>query len=182
MGLRARVTRQPKNKWPQLVRKSKQQDILDDEFRRHRALRILAVVCILAVLGWIFVALFAPGLKYQVAQTPTTAIDSPEFLRELEALTDSRLSRNNRIESLPNGENFYEAEIAAMKQARHEASAIRARLRMAGRAVAASTIDASPGTRIRRWGDGASPRSQITNEQHAILSRRHLQHPQMPRA
>ncbi len=118
MGLKARVSRQPKNKRPQLVGKSKQ-DILDSEFRRHRTLRILAVVCILAVLGWLFVALFSPGLKYQLTQAPSAALDSPEFLREVEALTDARITRNNHIEALPNGENFYEAEIAAMQQAQH---------------------------------------------------------------
>ena len=119
MGLRARVTRHVRTKRPELVRKPKKQDLLDDEFRRHRALRILAAVCIVAVVVWLAVALFAPGLKYQLAQTPAAALDSPEFLRVLEALADSRISRDNRIEALPNGENFYEAEIAAMSQARH---------------------------------------------------------------
>jgi cardiolipin synthase len=119
MAIRARLTRQHKSKQPQLVRKGKQQDVLDAEFRRHRALRIFAVVCILAVVVWVFVAFFSPGLNYQMAQAPRAAIDSPEFLREVEALADSRISRNNRIEALPNGENFYEAEIAAMRQARH---------------------------------------------------------------
>src|SRR5947207_4883140 len=119
MGIRARITRQTKTKRPQLVGKGKQQDVLDAEFHRHRLLRILAVVCILAVLGWVAVALFSPGLKYQITQPITAALDSPEFLRELEGLTNSRITHNNRVEALTNGEIFYEAEIAAMQQARH---------------------------------------------------------------
>ncbi len=114
-----RLGARPQKKQPHLVRRSKQQDLLDAEFRRHRALRIIAVVCIVAVFGWLFVAFFSPGLKYQLVQPPAAAIDSPEFLREIEALTDSRITRNNRIQEFPNGENFYEAEIAAMQQARH---------------------------------------------------------------
>ena len=120
MGIRARVTGQTKKKkQPQLVRRGKQQDALDAEFHRHRMLRILAVVCILAVLGWIAVALFSPGLKYQLTQPIAAPLDSPEFLRELQGLTNSRITDNNRVEALTNGENFYEAEIAAMQQARH---------------------------------------------------------------
>src|SRR5437868_14524159 len=110
MAIRARVSRQTKkSKQPQLVRKGRQQDVLDAEFRRHRALRILAVVCIVAVLGWVAVALFSPGLKYQLTQPITAPLDSPEFLRELEGLTNSRVTHNNRVEALTNGENFYEA-------------------------------------------------------------------------
>ncbi len=118
MGTRARVTRDTKAKRPELVQnKGKKQGIVDAEFRRHRILRILAVVCILAVLSWVIVGLFSPGIRYDLAQPPAAAIDSPDFMRELEGLTDSRISRNNRIQDLPNGENFYEAEIAAMQQA-----------------------------------------------------------------
>ncbi len=112
MATRARVTGQHQ-------RSKQQQDVLAQEFRRHQALRIIAVICILAVVGWLAVAFFSPGPKYRLAQAPTAALDSPEFLRQIEALTDARISRNNHIDALVNGENFYEAEIAAMEQARH---------------------------------------------------------------
>jgi cardiolipin synthase len=45
-------------------------------------------------------------------------LDSPEFVRELEALVSSHAAPNTLIEPLPNGVNFYEAEIQAIAQAR----------------------------------------------------------------
>src|SRR5947209_8650330 len=42
---------------------------------------------------------------------------SMEFARALEALTDSRMFGNTRVEVLPNGEHFYEAELAAIRNA-----------------------------------------------------------------
>src|SRR5512142_3412482 len=104
MPNRAGAGKQQKTNRPQLVRKDKgQQDVLAAEFRRHKILRIVAVICILAVVGWLFVAMFSPGLKYQLAHPITAPLDSPEFLRDLEGLTDARISSNNRIEALPNG-------------------------------------------------------------------------------
>jgi len=40
-------------------------------------------------------------------------------LNELEALVSSKITRNNQIEVIENGENFYQAELEAMRQARH---------------------------------------------------------------
>ncbi|HKS75088.1 MAG TPA: phospholipase D-like domain-containing protein, partial [Terriglobales bacterium] len=46
-------------------------------------------------------------------------IDSPAFLNELEPLVNSKITRNNQIEVIENGDHFYEAELDAMRQARH---------------------------------------------------------------
>ncbi len=105
---------------PHLVPKSRgHEDVLAAELRRHKALRIIAVICTVAVIGWLLVQFVAPPLKYKLLEKPRAALDSPEFLRNLEGLTNCHISHNNQIEALPNGDKFYEAEIAAMRQARH---------------------------------------------------------------
>ena len=57
-------------------------------------------------------------------------------MRQLEALASSRAVANTLIEPLPNGVNFYEAEIQAIAQARKSVigwltSSLKARLRSA---------------------------------------------------
>jgi cardiolipin synthase A/B len=92
---------------------------LAQEFEQHRTLRIIAAVSILAIGTLILVGLFAPGLEYSLVARPGLAVDAQPFLNELEALGSSKITRNNQIEVIENGENFYRAELEAMRQARH---------------------------------------------------------------
>lgn len=89
------------------------------EFDQHEALRIIALIAILAFASLILAGLFAPGLKYSLATTPKYSVDAPQFLDEIEPLVNSKLTRNNSIEVLENGENFYAAELDAMQHAQH---------------------------------------------------------------
>jgi cardiolipin synthase A/B len=103
-------------------RRSKQQP--DDgplarEFERSEALRIVAVVAMIALLTWILAALFAPGPKYSLAARPDAPVQSDAFVNQLEPLVNSDFTRDNTVDVLPNGENFYEAELQAMRQAQH---------------------------------------------------------------
>jgi len=82
-------------------------------------LRIIALIAILAFASLILAGLFAPGLKYSLATTPKYSVDAPQFFDELEPLVNSKLTRNNSIEVLENGENFYAAELDAMQHAQH---------------------------------------------------------------
>jgi cardiolipin synthase len=66
------------------------------------------------VLSWIVIALFSPVLKYKLATAPSAPITSKEFGRELQALTASRFADGVSVEPLPNGEEFYPAEIDAI--------------------------------------------------------------------
>lgn len=100
-------------------KKSVRETFLTQEFERHRTLRIAAVISIVAVVTLILVGLFAPGLKYSLVAPSAVAVDAPAFLTELEALVSSKITRNNQIEVIENGENFYQAELQAMGQARH---------------------------------------------------------------
>ncbi len=88
------------------------------QFRRSKTFRMLSAIALVLVTAWFLLALFKPNLRYKV-QPPAAALDSKEFWRMLESLADSRLQYNNRIQVLPNGENYYEAELKAIAQAQH---------------------------------------------------------------
>ena len=79
------------------------ESLLAEEFERHRTLRIISVVSILALSTLILVGLFAPGLKYSLVVPPEVAVDEQAFLNELEPLVSSKLTRNNQIEVIENG-------------------------------------------------------------------------------
>src|SRR3954463_1616297 len=83
----------------------------------HRLLHWFAVVCMVAIITWVIIDLFGPVLRYKISHPLDGALDSPEFVRQLEALASSRAVANTLIEPLPNGVNFYEAEIQAIAQA-----------------------------------------------------------------
>jgi cardiolipin synthase len=99
--------------------KPQHSDLIKREFDQHEALRIIALIAILAFASLILAGLFAPGLKYSLATTPKYSVDAPQFFDELEPLVNSKLTRNNSIEVLENGENFYAAELDAMQHAQH---------------------------------------------------------------
>jgi cardiolipin synthase A/B len=99
--------------------KTKDQGVLEKEFEQSGLLRVVSVIAIAAMAILILAGLFAPGLRYSLVEPPAGPVDAPAFVNELESLVDSKLTRDNRMEVIPNGENFYRAEIAAMRQAQH---------------------------------------------------------------
>jgi cardiolipin synthase len=78
---------------------------------------VIAIGSVVVVAALIFLALFAPGLPYRVAETEACDLDSPDFLRMIEALTDAQVRRGGAVEVLTNGEVYYEAELEAISQA-----------------------------------------------------------------
>ena len=89
------------------------------EFDQHEVLRIIALIAILAFASLIIAGLFAPGQEYSLAIAPRVSVEAPQFLDELEPLVNSKSTRNDSIEVLENGENFYAAELDAMQHAQH---------------------------------------------------------------
>jgi hypothetical protein len=71
-------------------KKGDREDILAQEFERHRLLRIVAVLSISAITVLILVGLFAPGLKYSLVTPPEVSVSAPAFLNELEPLVSSK--------------------------------------------------------------------------------------------
>ena len=80
---------------------------------------VIACFAIVAQSLLLFLALFEPGLNYKISQPDSCPPDSEEFMSILEALTDAHVTRRSRIEVFTNGENYYEAELAAMREAKH---------------------------------------------------------------
>lgn len=86
--------------------------------RNFKVLSILALIALVIQTGLLILALFEPGLPYRVSRTPAEQIESDHFVRSLAALTGAHLHHSSRFEVFTNGENFYEAELAAIRQAK----------------------------------------------------------------
>ena len=106
---------EPRNKAPKSAKPD--QSEIASAMKHYRALRWFAVICMLAVISWLLIDLFGPIPKYQLNNQPSADLNSREYLQQLEALSASRIEPHTHIEALPNGVNFYEAEIAAIKAA-----------------------------------------------------------------
>jgi cardiolipin synthase A/B len=78
-----------------------------------------AVIGILVLCFLLFLALFEPGLAYKISSPETEPLDSEDFLCVLEAICDSKVHRQGRVEVLTNGEVYYEAELEAIRAASH---------------------------------------------------------------
>lgn len=81
------------------------------------AFEIVAILAIAFQSFLLFLALFEPTLRYKVSRPPAAPLDSDEFDRILATLADSSVHTKTTIEVLTNGENFYEAELEAIRNA-----------------------------------------------------------------
>jgi cardiolipin synthase len=80
------------------------------------ALQWIAIVFLAFML---VLALFEPSLPYKVTAIPSDPLDSPGFQRLLASLAGSHGHDGCKVEVLTNGEVYYEAELAAIREARH---------------------------------------------------------------
>nr|MDQ3744375.1 phospholipase D-like domain-containing protein [Acidobacteriota bacterium] len=78
---------------------------------------VIAIGSVVVVAFMLFLALFEPGLAYKVERTESCDLDSPDFLRMIEALTDAQVRGGGLVEVLTNGEVYYEAELEAISRA-----------------------------------------------------------------
>lgn len=76
-------------------------------------------VAILFLSLMLVLALFEPSLPYKVTAIPSEPLDSPGFRRLLASLAGSHGHDGCKVEVLTNGEQYYEAELAAIRQAKH---------------------------------------------------------------
>lgn len=86
--------------------------------RNFKILSILALIALVLQTGMFFLALFAPGLPYRIAKGPPEDLQSAHFIQTLEALTQSPERDAGKTEVFTNGEQFYEAQLAAIRQAK----------------------------------------------------------------
>lgn len=124
---------------------------------RYRWLRWFAVVSMVLIVSWALIALFGPVPDYKLVTPIPGALDSPEFMQQLEALSGSKLEPHTHIEEIPNGVNYYEAELkavaAAQKSVNWEAY-IFEKGEIAGRIVDALTERARAGVKVNLVLDG----------------------------
>jgi cardiolipin synthase A/B len=116
-------------------------------------LGLIALACMAVVL---YAAFFDRGLKYKIAHPEWEDGDVDEFLSMLEALTDSKLHRNTDIEVFTNGENYYEAELEAIRSAQrniHIEAYIFQKGKVADRFLQALTERAQEGVEVRLTAD-----------------------------
>jgi cardiolipin synthase len=86
--------------------------------RKFKVLTVLALIALVLQTGMLLLALFAPGLPYRISQAPAEDLQSPHFIQTLEALTQSAERDAGTFEVFTNGENFYEAQLAVIRQAK----------------------------------------------------------------
>ena len=90
--------------------------------RKHAtAYKVLAVVSLIALAlqsSLLFLSLFERPLPYTISRPGSEALDSPQFLQTLSALTWGGIYRHTRVEVLANGDTFYEAELEAIRAAK----------------------------------------------------------------
>src|SRR5437016_5673214 len=86
-------------------------------FIESGVVEVLAVISLVIVAFLVFLMLFEPGLEYEV-KAPAVPIGSERYARLLGALTDAALRRQSTLKVLTNGEEFYEAELEAIRNAR----------------------------------------------------------------
>ena len=80
---------------------------------------VLSIIAILFLSLMLFLALFEPYLAYKITEPPDVPIDSESFLCILAALADASIHRTTKVEVFSNGENYYEAELEAIRRAKH---------------------------------------------------------------
>jgi cardiolipin synthase len=80
---------------------------------------VLQWIAILFLGLMLVLALFEPSLPYKVTKVPADPLDSEGFRRLLASLAGSHSHSDCRIDVLANGEAFYEAELAAIREAKH---------------------------------------------------------------
>src|SRR4030095_7307611 len=76
-------------------------------------------IAILFLALMLLLALFEPALPYTITRIPDQPLDSEGFQRLLASLAGSHTHLGCDVQVFANGESFYEAELAAIRAARH---------------------------------------------------------------
>jgi cardiolipin synthase A/B len=88
------------------------------EFTVSTTFVVFACLAMFAQAIYILVAIFGPSPRYKIRLPESESVTSKQFLWNLEAITDAKLNRCNRVEVFTNGDQFYEAELQAIRAAK----------------------------------------------------------------
>lgn len=112
---------------------------------------MLGTLALIIIVAYLFLAFFEPHQPYRTASIPRQK-DSEAYWRMLQAVSDASLAQGNRIAVLPNGENFYAAELDAIANARKNINIeayIWAKGELTQRFIAALAARARAGVQVR---------------------------------
>jgi cardiolipin synthase len=127
---------------------------------------VFAVIAIVLQSIYILVGLFGRGLKYHIQRNDPGALDEEHFLEMVESLSDAQSNPHTTVKVFANGENFYEAELDAIRNARVSVNLeayIFQKGKVMSRFVEALTSKAHEGVEVRMVLDGLG--SAGTSEQ-----------------
>ena len=93
------------------------QDLLAHYISARKA-RMFTAIAIIIFLAWLLIFLLQPGPDYRLSDGRGIPIGTPEYVRMLEALADAHFDQRSSVEVLPNGENYYPAELEAIRNAK----------------------------------------------------------------
>jgi cardiolipin synthase len=79
---------------------------------------VVALIALVIQSGMILLALFEPPLPYRVPDQSYTDIRASNFVPTLASLTGAGIYRHNRVDVFTNGDQFYPAELDAIRAAR----------------------------------------------------------------
>ena len=89
------------------------------EFTVSTTFVVFACLAMLMQAIYILAAFFGRSPRYKINDVASPeSVTSKEFLWSLEAITDAKLNRCNKIEVFTNGNQFYEAELEAISRAK----------------------------------------------------------------
>jgi cardiolipin synthase A/B len=103
-----KVIARPRNEHHRLQRHAK----------AHKALAVLATIALIMQTSLLLLSLFAPPLPYSIWNPGAESITDPQFGEILAKLTGGGWSDHNRVDVLTNGNEFYAAELDAIRQAK----------------------------------------------------------------
>jgi hypothetical protein len=83
----------------------------------YKLLAAISLTALILVSSRLLISLFEPPLPYRILDPGNEPLDSQEFLDVLSATTRGWISNGNAIEVLTNGDQFYAADLAAIKGA-----------------------------------------------------------------
>jgi cardiolipin synthase len=138
----------------------------------YTAFLIIAFIAILLQGINVYLAFFGRGLRYEVKQPPDCALDDPEFAARLAFLTEAKLLQCNNLKVLTDGACFYEAELAAISQARSSINLeayIFHKGEVAGRYISALAERARAGVQVRMTLDYIGSLSTFQSYLHELL-------------
>jgi cardiolipin synthase A/B len=78
----------------------------------------LSIIAIVITVFLFLLVLFEPGIDYHV-EAPPHPLDSNEYLCLLGALSDAQVHRDSRVQVFSTGQAFYDAQLDAIRAAKH---------------------------------------------------------------